>query len=194
MDTDKILQFAFGLGVSDARLIAVNVIHVEERLAKMCEEPRCKQYGQSANCPPHVMKPVRFRETLPRYECALAFKFDVPTAVLLSDDRYDVSRLLHETAAAIEGYAKEHGFPNSRGLAGGSCKPLFCHEHPQCEVISGGGVCRHPDLARPSMSGLGINFSELSKTLGWQIDRITQETDSSKVPMGLMAGMVLMGR
>ena len=42
------------------------------------------------------------------------------------------------------------------------------------------------------MSGLGINFFELSQTLGWQIDKITRDSDPDTVPLGMMAGMVLL--
>jgi hypothetical protein len=65
--------------------------------------------------------------------------------------------------------------------------------HAKCIVLDNNEDCRFPDQARPSLSGLGVNFLELSKTLGWQFERITKDTNPDDVPMGMMAGMVLIG-
>jgi len=43
------------------------------------------------------------------------------------------------------------------------------------------------------MSGVGINFFALSNALGWQITKITTDTTPHDTPMGLLAGMVLLG-
>ncbi len=126
-------------------------------------------------------------------EC-LRFKFDIPTHVLLSDDRHEVTRMVHETAASIEQFARSEGWGKAQGLAAGSCKKLFCGPYETCHVLAEKGDCRFSDLARPSMSGLGINFFKLSAELGWQMERISHETHPDEVPMGMMAGMVLLGK
>jgi predicted metal-binding protein len=187
-----LIELALQLGVSDARPIDTACIKVEEQLAEICKDPGCPGYGQGASCPPHVMKPDAFRRLLTRFPRALVFKFDVPTEVLLGDGRFEVARLVHETAGALESHALNRGYAAARGLAAGSCKRIFCAEEKTCRVIADGGVCRHPDLARPSISGLGVNFFELARTVGWSIERITRESDPDQVPMGLMAGMVLL--
>lgn len=188
----QLLHYARELGVGDARLIAAADIQVEDRLARICKDPGCPGYGQGANCPPHVMKPEAFRQLLRRCPRALVFKFDVPTEVLLGDGRFEVARLVHETAAALERRALTCGWSEARGLAAGSCKRIFCAEHNTCRVIADNEPCRHPDLARPSISGLGINFFELSRSVGWPIEKITRESRPDQVPMGLMAGIVLL--
>ncbi|MEW6615710.1 MAG: DUF2284 domain-containing protein [Thermodesulfobacteriota bacterium] len=190
---DKLIQHAINLGVSDAKIVSVEAISVEDHLAKMCEEPRCDGYGQTINCPPHVMKPDRFREYIGQYKLALVFKLDVPTEILLTDDRLDVARIIHETAATIEQFAINDGHTNSKGLAAGSCKRIFCSGYDECCALNEGVYCRFPDLARPSLSGLGVNFFKLSKVLGWQISKITKDSNPDDVPMGMMAGMVLIG-
>ncbi|MDM8550278.1 DUF2284 domain-containing protein [Desulfobacterales bacterium HSG2] len=191
--TEKIIQKTFELGVSDVHTISAEAIPIEAHLAKLCEEPKCDGYGQSANCPPYGMKSGQFREYVKQYKHAVVFKFDVPTEVLLSEERREVSRLVHETASAIEKFAINDGYAKAKGLAAGSCKRLFCGEYEKCGVLTRDGDCRFPDLAKPSMSGLGINFFELSRLLGWQISKITKESNPDDVPMGLMAGMVLIG-
>ena len=188
----KLLQRATELGVSDARLIDAARIRVEDDLAAICKDPGCPGYGQGANCPPHVMKPEAFRELLRAYPRALVFKFDVPTEVLLGDGRFEVSRIVHETAANLERHALACGYTAARGFAAGSCKRIFCSEEIDCRVLSGNGDCRHPEAARPSISGLGVNFFELSRTVDWPIHKITSESNPDEVPMGLMAGIVLL--
>jgi len=190
---DTLIQHALALGVRDARVIAVEEISVADHLAAMCGEQRCDGYGLSANCPPHVMRPDQFRELLKQYRHALVFKFDVPTEILMSDERLEITRMLHEIAAGIEQYALENDYTKVQGLAGGSCKRLFCDEYDTCSVLTGEGDCRFPAVARPSIAGVGINFFELSKALGWQITKITTDTKSDDTPVGLLAGMVLLG-
>ena len=53
--------------------------------------------------------------------------------------------------------------------------------------------CLHPDLARPSISALGVNFTALAESVGWQFDKIDPDKRQSDEPaMGLMAGLVLL--
>jgi predicted metal-binding protein len=189
----ELIQKAFELGASDAGIIPAQSIVVEDRFAEMCSSPRCPGYGLAPNCPPHAMKPDEFRMILTQYKHALVFKIDVPTEVLLSDSRLDAAKLIHELSAGIERLAKEKGYTNSRGFAAGSCKLIFCKDHAKCIVLDKNKSCRFPDQARPSLSGLGVNFLELSKTLGWQLEKITKDTKPDDVPMGIMAGMVLIG-
>ena len=139
------------------------------------------------------MKPAEFRDLLTHYEHALVFKINVPTEILMSDGRLDVAKLIHEISAGIERLAKEIGYTNSRGFAAGSCKMIFCNEYAKCIVLDKNEDCRFPDQARPSLSALGVNFLELCKTLGWQFEKITKDTKPDDVPMGIMAGMVLIG-
>jgi predicted metal-binding protein len=139
------------------------------------------------------MKPYEFRNLLTQYEHALVFKIDTPTEVLLGDGRFDVAKLIHEISAGIERLAKKKGFTNSKGFAAGSCKMIFCKEHAKCIVLDKNEDCRFPDKARTSLSGLGVNFLELCKTLDWQLEIITKDTKPGDVPMGMMSGLVLIG-
>lgn len=189
----ELIQLAFELGVSDARIIPARSIVVEDRFAEMCASPQCPGYGQAPGCPPHVMKPARFRELLTRYEHALVFKIDAPTEILLGDERLDVARRIHEIAATIERLAREKGYGNSKGFAAGSCRMIFCSDRESCVVLEKNGECRFPDQARASLSGLGVNFEELCKSVGWRFEIITRDTAADEVPMGMMSGMVLIG-
>lgn len=195
-DTDilqELIHKAFELGASAARITSAQSIVVEDRFAAMCATPQCPGYGMAPHCPPHAMKPAKFRELLTQYEHALVFKIDTPTEVLLGDGRFDVAKLIHEISAEIEQLARKKGFTNSRGFAAGSCKMIFCRQQAKCIVLDKNEDCRFPDQARTSLSGLGVNFLELCKTLGWQMEIITRDTKPDDVPMGMMSGLVLIG-
>ena len=187
----QLTDLACRLGASAAAVISTSEISVEEDLAMLCREPQCENYGLSTSCPPYVAGPSGFRELQKKFQQAVVFKIDVPSEILLSSQRRDIFQLLHEIAAKIEQTAVNMGYPNSKAFAGGSCKKLFCEDHIDCRVLADGGACRNPDRARPSMSGFGINVSKLLQAAGWQMDRITRDTDPEVVPMGTVSGLVL---
>jgi len=188
-----LIQLACRLGASNAKAISTADISVEDELAKLCREPQCENYGSSAGCPPNVSGPSGFRELLKSYKQAVVFKIDVPSEILFSNERAEIFGLLHEIAAAIEHSAVQMGYRNSKAYAGGSCKRIFCQDHPKCRVLHEGGECRNPEHARPSMSGFGINVSKLMQVAGWTMNRSTPETASDKSSMGTVCGLVLIG-
>ncbi len=174
-----LLQAAHRAGASAAAVLPAGDIVSEDKFAEMCREPRCENYGLSPGCPPHVAGPVAFRKRLARFEKAIFFRIDVPAEVLFSSERRECFQLLHEIAAGIEQKAVNTGFKRARAYAGGSCKQLFCFDHPECRVLSNKGTCRHPQLARPSMSGFGINVARLVEAAGWPVSGITPDAAAS---------------
>lgn len=191
----KLMQYAMQNGATNAKIISTKDIAVEDHLADMCRDPQCENYGLSMSCPPNVSGANGFRKMIKNYERAVFFKIDAPTEILVSasEDRRELFQLLHEMSAGLERLAKEMGHGNAVGFAGGSCKKIFCHDQPFCRVIKEGGACRHPDGARASMSGYGVNVPQLMKIAGWKIDRITGDTDPNSIPMGHLSGLVLLG-
>ncbi|MGM0538748.1 MAG: DUF2284 domain-containing protein, partial [Thermodesulfobacteriota bacterium] len=179
------------LGAHGAAVIAPGQVPIQDSLADLCAELKCDGYGQSMSCPPQVAGPAWFRARLGEASLVLAFKFDVPTDILHSSQRWDLFGLLHETAASLERMAREAGFEHSFGLAGGSCKNIFCSSHYQCRVLSEGGPCRNPDSARPSMSGYGVNVKDLAGVLGWPMESTVSDPSSGQMPTALLAGMVV---
>jgi predicted metal-binding protein len=190
---EKLTQLACHLGASDAKAIFTADISVENNLADLCREPGCENYGLSASCPPHVSGPAGFRNLLKTFEHAVVFKIDVPSEILFSDERRDIFRLLHEVAASIEGSASDMGFHDSSAYVGGSCKQIFCRDYADCRVIAENDECRNPFLARPSMSGFGINVLKLKKTAGWMSNKTPRNTDPDTVPMETVCGLILIG-
>ncbi len=188
----KLIQAAKRWGASDAVIMLSSGIVVDNSLANLCHaDPPCENFGMSANCPPHVSGPSGFRVWQKDSEYSIVVRIDVPQVVMFSDERCEVMRLLHEVVAGVEKIAIEEGFINSKAFAGGCCKDIFCHEHVSCHVLSGGN-CRNPQLARPSMSGFGINVTELMKSAGWPSKMLTGKYSAETESMTWIAGLILL--
>ena len=188
---ERLVPVACRQGASQAAVIAAADIRVDEQLASLCRAPDCDSYGLAASCPPHVGGPDEFRRLQKMFAWALFLKIDVPTEILLREERLEVYRLLHEIVSTLRQAAVDEGYGDARGFAGGSCKKIFCGDRPDCQVVDRGSPCRHPGLANPSMSGYGIDVFRLMETAGWHMDRITKKTNPEAVPMGSVAGLVL---
>ena len=188
---ENLMEVARSLGVSDVKLFGVERIAIEDTFRKHCEEPRCPNYGSSVHCPPHAMMPQDFRELLKGYAHVLGFKFDFPLQAVQGAQRVESSRLLHETTAGVEHHAKLLGFGRARGFSSGGCKNTFCDAFETCAALEEGGTCRFPDRARTSLSCVGVNFHELSKSLGWRMwKNESGETDDAAGTV-MMVGLVL---
>lgn len=177
------------MGATDAAVIRPEEICVSEDLAGLCNgEYICPNYGRAAGCPPFVNGPQRFRKWQEQSRYAIVLKIELPASILFSSERKEVMRLLHKVAAQLEQKAVGMGFEQSRAFAGGSCKSLFCEDHDTCCVVENSEPCRHPDEARPSISGYGIDAVRLMETAGWP----TTKTSGSDA-QGWIAGLVLIG-
>jgi predicted metal-binding protein len=181
------------LGADGAVLIPTAKIVVEERLADLCRAPGCQNYGLSASCPPHVGGPAAFRGLLNALRHSVFFKLDVATAILLSDERWPLYRRLHRIGGHLRQASVDRGFGNTRAFAGGSCRSIFCREHPDCRVVDRHRACRHPTVALPSMSGYGVNVMRLMACAGWSMNPITRDTAPETIPTGSVSGLVLVG-
>ncbi|WP_300667369.1 DUF2284 domain-containing protein [Desulfoluna sp.] len=190
--TEQMVALAMDFGVSDAQVVDAGALKVNPELVRYCREPQCPSYGTSGNCPPHGPSAREFQLSLEWYEKAVVFKVDVPVAVLMTDERLPVSRKIHETAAILEQFAKNAGCVVTMGVATGGCRALFCSGFEACLKLQG-GLCRHAGLAKPSMSGLGVDFTVLSTLAGWTVNTVTAESSSSGGEMGALAGFVLLG-
>ncbi len=190
---ETIMEDARKSGATELEIVSTKNIIIDDNLAKMCEEPRCENYGLSKSCPPHVAGPSILRKQMEKFKKAIFFKIDIPSEILYSSERQGFFQLLHEIAASIENDAVKMGFTNARAFAGGSCKNIFCYDFPECLALSkkGHGQCRNPDSARPSMSGYGINVQELIKTAGFEVDGSLFDNNPLEIKMANIYGLVL---
>ena len=190
-DFDQLKELAMSLGASNVAVQSTKDIKVDGKLVSFCKNPRCPNYGLSPSCPPHVTGPAGFHKLLEERSHVLVVRIVVPSSVLFSDERTELMAFLHELVAKVEIAAVKNGFTKSKAFAGGSCKDLFCFDEVDCNVLSGRGKCRNPDKARHSMSGYGVNVSDLLTTCGWEPNIKTKGPDDE--PLSWVAGIVLLG-
>jgi predicted metal-binding protein len=193
LNLKELVRLACSLGASDAQITSSGDILVENYLADLCNESQCENYGLSPSCPPHVSGPSGFRKLQKSIKHAVVVRIVVPSAVLFSDESWELMRLLHEVVAAIEQAAVGMGYADSKAFAGGPCKKIFCHDHEGCPILSENGECRYPQYARPSISGFGINVSALMKVCGWPADINAREVESSPDSMSWVASLIMVG-
>jgi predicted metal-binding protein len=190
---EKLLERATLGGASDAVLISPRDILINDELAERCVLPRCENYGLSAGCPPHTTGPEGLRKFLTNCQRALFFRLDVPAEVLYSSDNRELFQLLHEVAAGVEREAVRLGFAQAAAFAGGSCRQLFCYEKRECRALLAGGRCRFPEVARPSMSGFGIDVGHLLRLAGWANRLGKLGGDGQEQGTTSVCGLVLLG-
>jgi predicted metal-binding protein len=188
----RLMELARQRGATHVECVRPRELVIEDGLAAYCNTPGCPNYGLGAGCPPHVEGPDRLRQWRDEAEYVLVLRIDVPAAVFHSEERDEVMRLLHEIVAEVELAALAGRYVRSRGFAGGSCKHLFCRGHGGCLRLEG-GLCRNPLVARPSMSGFGVNVALLMQAAGWN-DKQLLSQDGIADSSCWFAGMVLLGR
>ena len=188
-DMDELIRYSLSQGASGAKGIAAADIIAEENLAKLCTT--CPNHGFSPSCPPHVSGPPGFRKLQRELPWAVVIRQVVPLSALFSDERREVGRFLHELVATVESHSVQMGYGRSKAFAGGSCKDLFCHDHQECRRLAG-GPCRHGKHARQSMSGYGINVSDLMEKCGWP-SKLGANEKTGGESMSWLAGLVLIG-
>lgn len=192
---EHIIQAALDLGASEAAVVPSSEILVEDDLANLCDgNPRCENYGLAPSCPPHVSGPSGFRSLQEQSRHTIVVRLDVPSAALFSDQRQEIMQLLHEIVSGVERAAVKIGFKETVSFAGGSCKKIFCNEHPDCRKLSAQAQCRHPESARPSMSGFGINVVNLIQTVGWDLDAAKHVDAAAPDSMTWVAGIIVIKR
>ena len=190
---DQLIKLAISLGASEAHILSSDEIVVIDQLARKCIEPQCDNYGLSYSCPPYVEGPGFFRELIKTHPRAFVIRLVIPSSMLLSWERLDLGRVLHELVATVELEARKMGYARSSGFAGGSCKELFCQDHLSCQRIEENGPCRHPDLARPSMSGYGIDVFQLVESCGWETNLNQEDGLPVSDQLSWVAGLIMIG-
>ncbi|MCD4674393.1 MAG: DUF2284 domain-containing protein [Desulfobacula sp.] len=181
------------LGANASAIISSKQIQVKDNLAALCNgEYTCPNYGLAASCPPHVKGPAQFRKWQAQSQYSITVKIELLTSVMFSDERKSVMQLLHQIVAAVEQKAIEIGFEKSKAFAGGSCKALFCDDQKKCCVVAENKPCRHINSARPSMSGFGIDVTQLMMSSGWSAQKAETANSSDTDAISWVAGLIML--
>ena len=190
---EHLTQEAKKLGATSSAIISSKEIQAKDNLAVLCNgEYTCPNYGLAASCPPYVEGPAKFRKWQAQSKYSITVKIELPTSVMFSDERKGVMQLLHQIVATVEQKAIEIGFGKSKAFAGGSCKELFCEDHEKCCVVVENKPCHHIELARPSMSGFGIDVTQLMLSSGWSAQKAENKNSSNKDALSWVAGLVML--
>ncbi len=190
---EELTKEAKRLGATSSASILSKEIQVKDNLARLCNgEYTCPNYGLAASCPPHVEGPVGFRRWQGQSKYSITVKIELPTSVMFSDERKGVMQLLHQVVAGVEQKAVKTGLGKSKAFAGGSCKELFCDDQEKCCVVAENKPCCHIEVARPSMSGFGIDVTQLMLSSGWPSQKAKRSDPTDKDANSWVAGLILL--
>lgn len=193
-DLEMYRQEAISLGATDAKIITADMIPVDERVLLKCRVPICFEYGTSANCPPHAIKPSEFRELIKKYKYAILFKLEIKPEILVGGKETIVERVsafkkIAEIVNALESGAFYDGYYLVVGFAAGGCKSIYCYK-VECAALKG-ERCRNELKVRSAMEAVGIDVFKLATSVGWDIYPIGSNCNPQDIPKGSLMGLVL---
>ncbi len=141
-------------GFQQARLLPVKDIETGSWVRKKCRFG-CEGYGRNLQCPPYGLSLNETKELLASYSWCLVLEGMPPGS------------LFHKKLLSLEKRAFLAGHHKAFAFGAGPC--------PVCDECSGDNVCRHPDLARPSMEASGIDVYETAKTAGISLKPVQEK-------------------
>jgi len=165
---EQLIKTAFERGATEAKIVPVHEIVLDERVILKCQVPLCNEYGNHLLCPPNSPSLAQFREVLKKYSNALLIQLRTPTDQLSSKSEesrkkaiYARANELHEIVNGVEKVAQELQFTFAAGFIGGACK--LCDP---CVGVKSGRPCKYPFKARPSMEAVGIDVHLTAQRAG----------------------------
>lgn len=192
-DLENYREGSIQLGASQAQVIPVEWVRIDERVRLKCSIPPCPNYGRCGYCPPHTPEPDFMRKALGLFNWAVLFKIDVPVADFADIKRYyphgqKHQRKTDEIAAKIETRAQAGGYRFAMGLGAGGCRDTLCNGG-LCHQLDS-GRCRYVLRARPSMEAVSIDVTDLVGKVGWEIYPICRSLDPELVPSAVSVGVI----
>lgn len=151
-DLEEWLDVARNEGFRRAVLLPVEKIITAPWVRLKCK-CGCAMYGKNLQCPPHGTDSHATREMLEDYTWSLLIEGAPPG--------YD----FHKMLLGLEKGAYLAGFHKAFVLGAGPC--------PACSECPEGDNCRHPDQARPSMEGSGIDVYGTAQNAGISLKPVT---------------------
>lgn len=194
-DLKRYCQKSLELGATEAKIVAVEDIPVDDRIILKCQIPRCFGYGAGAQCPPNTLKPAELREILKGFRWAVFFIKDVPPEIIIREkatikERVAAYRDIYKIVNELESMAFYDGHYLAFGFAAGSCRHTFCGTQETCQAMEG-KKCRFSLLSRPSMEAVGIDVFQMVAKANWDIFPIGSGAKAENMPKGTLAGIVI---
>ncbi len=151
----------------DISIIPIDKLPLNPKLVDSCIV--CNNYNLSANCPP-FSKIIDFKI----YNQCLAFKISILKTDFINNDILYFKKLL-DLGVFLEKKLLENQFKNAKAFCGNSCKTVLCFEFKYCSVLNN-KKCRCPDLARASISSIGVDVEKLFNVLNWNsINKLSED-------------------
>jgi len=182
-------------GASDAKIITMDTVVIDERVRMKCSYPKCMFYGTNAHCPPHAMDLDAVRKLVSLYQYGLFLRLEVPPSefagpAVARNSTTPALLKTHQLVTKIESRAFYDGYHLAVGFSGGSCKAIFCPGQP-CSALVTGSPCRHPSKARGSMECAGMDVFTMATRVGWEVYPIGGTSAPREIPCAASYGLVL---
>lgn len=159
-ELDAYLNEALEKGATDAIVISTSKVFTAAWVRLRCQYG-CSEFGQCLTCPPHSPTPETTRRVLDEYRWA----------ILLHGVDWESTR---EIARDLEKKIFLDGHYKAFSLVCGPC--WLCKNCALGQLKQGKPVaCRHPDQARPSMEGAGIDVYATARAAGLPIKVVRSE-------------------
>jgi len=162
----KYVEQALAAGADEAKIVPVANVKTAEWVRLKCQFG-CDGFGKGLCCPPRTPTPEQMKRVLADYRRALIYSY-----VCTPSDYRPKRRRMRRLVAELERTAFLDGLYKAFGLADGPCR--LCRT---CDVTSD---CRHPEDARPSMEGCGIDVYATARNSGIELDVATRRDGPSK--------------
>jgi len=144
-DNKSLMNLASESGMVDPRIIDAKDVVLGEWVQWKCRYG-CPDYGHWLKCPPHSPTPAETRTLLKEYKRALLFRMK-PVAGY--DGAHRVGDI-YKNLSELERKIFLSGYRKALALGGGECD--------LCDICNiEAGICRRPDISRPSMEACGID-------------------------------------
>jgi predicted metal-binding protein len=141
----EMVQEALNLGCNRAKVIWTKTIAIGTWGRLQCQYG-CSHYGKLHTCPPHSPNSDELGEILVDYQRALLLHATPKVNMM-------------ETAVSLENNFKTKGFYKAFGLCSRACD--------LCETCTIDSFCKHPDKARPTLQGCGVDVQRTVFNNGW---------------------------
>ncbi|MFH0728418.1 MAG: DUF2284 domain-containing protein [Pseudomonadota bacterium] len=153
-ESKNLLYMARGIGFRAAVRLSTGSVVTAPWVRVKCRFG-CAGYGKNSKCPPHGLTLEETVAMLGAYKTALLVEGEPP------------GKAFHDQLLLLEKRAFLSGFHKAFVFGAGPC--------PVCADCPADGACRHPDLARPSMEGSGIDVFETARHAGLRLAPLTQK-------------------
>ncbi|MGD9212604.1 MAG: DUF2284 domain-containing protein [Desulfobacteraceae bacterium] len=159
VDLMQIEQLLAQNQIDEYRHISIDIIPIDPKLRKYCEQNACGSFGKNHMCPPAVKEIREWKQEIHSFEQAVLI-----SKVYSTKSSFDL-KAMHNGAVDFEKSlrnikeAYEEQCPEKRIMLLGAGPCMFCKK---C-TYPDGLPCRFPDKPHPSVEACGINVVQLSQ-------------------------------